>query len=133
MKNKFSELLYAVLMGTEGVLGFADSRIRDAFLKVLKEKTVEYQEARNKLLTTLGKPIPEKEGFYSYTPEYLKELEILNEEIMTLPEQPKIKEYVTLSSYRPKVGESEMLDEALASLEPKPAPETAAPAEEKKA
>lgn len=127
MKNKFSELLYNVLMGTEGVLGFADSRIRDSFLKVLKEKTVEFQEARNKLLVSLAKPMPEREGFYSFTPEYLAELEILNNELMTLPEQPKIKEYVTLSSYRPKVGESEMLDEALASLEPKPATETAAP------
>ncbi len=121
MKKKFCELLYTVLAGTEGALGFADSRIRDEFMKVLKEKVIEYQEARNKLLTSLGKPMPEKEGYYSFTPEYNKELEILNEEVMALPNQPKIKEFVALTSYRPKIGEAEMLDEALATLEVKEA------------
>lgn len=116
MKKKFCELLYGVLAGTEGVLGFADARVRDSFLKILKDKTLEYQQAKNKLLTSLGKPIPEKKNFYSFTPEYLAELEILNNETIELPDQPRIKDFVALSSYCPKIGEAEQLDEALASL-----------------
>ncbi len=113
IKKSCLEVFEKVLVGTENVLNFVDARVRDSFLKKVVEQRATYIDERNKLLISLGIKIEGEEDRYKFTPEYLKEVEILDVEEIELPDEIKIKEFIEISEYKPKVGEIDIIDEIL--------------------
>lgn len=116
LKKSHLEVFVKALQATEDVLTFPESRVRDSFLKKLLESYQDYMTFRDELLIKLASPIEGKVNMYTFTPEYLKELEVLNEEETELPDEPKIKEFLEKTTYKPKVGEADLLDDIIKLL-----------------
>lgn len=112
------ELLFNVLKGTDGKLSLADARIRDTFLKELIVSNDTFVADRKKIFETFCKKnedgTPEvTNNQYTFDPESTEELSkelgtLLIEEITI--ENDKVIEFISLSEYKPKVGESEIID-----------------------
>lgn len=113
VKKSHLEVLVNALVATEGVLTFTESRIRDSFLKKLSEPAKEYLDARNTLLIKLGTKVEGEENRYKFTPEYFKEAEILDAELVEITVDPKIKEFLEKTTYKPKVGEADLIDDII--------------------
>lgn len=103
-------------------LNLTDSRMRDEFYKDLFEATKSFEEAQQAIYKSLCKkdkdenPEMTELGQYQFEGENAKkvveELEILNNEEVefTIKNPAKIKEFLNLTEYKPKVNESEMID-----------------------
>ncbi len=113
VKKSHLEVFQKALVATEDVLTFPEARIRDSFLKILVEFIQEYITAKNTLLVKLGIPIEGEENRYTFTPEYIKELEVLNNEEVELSPDPAIKEFLNKTTLKPKVGEADLLDDII--------------------
>lgn len=109
-------ILQKVLVGTQEKLDFAESRVRDKFLKSLAPEIQSYYEARNKLLISLAEKIEGEENRFNLTPKFLEEEKILNEETIELPDEPKLKDFIELSDYKPKIGEIDLIDNILSKI-----------------
>lgn len=109
-------VLQKVLVGTQEKLDFADARVRDKFLKSLAPEIQLYYEARDKLLISLADRIEGEENRFNLTPKFLEEEKILNEETIELPDEPKLKEFIELSEYKPKIGEMDLVDSILSKI-----------------
>lgn len=121
LKKQYLETLFATVKGTEGVLNLAESRIRDEFLKKLVEPTDTFIKDRAKIYETFA--IKKEDGSldlvdgnkYQFPPEKIDEI---NAELKTLVEEEvefdtpeKLKEIIEKTDYKPKVGESDIIDE----------------------
>lgn len=125
VEKKHLEIFFQALKGTEGVLSLKESRIRDAFMKPLgeatetfyKERTAIYEQFCDK--TEDGKP-DITDNKYHFKQEVLEEV---NKELLTLANEtvdlnphPEIKEIMEKTTYSPKYGETEVIDEILSKL-----------------
>ncbi len=119
IQKKYLEVLYKTIKGTEGVLTLAEGRIRDNFMKPLFDATEQFENDRKKIFEQYC--VKEEDG----TPKIIDsnyhfskdEAEIVNKEVTTLieedvelPEEPRIKEIIERTQYKPLMGESEMID-----------------------
>lgn len=129
LSKKYLEVFFYTIKGTEGILSLSESRIRDSFIKPLAEATETYLKDRTKIYETFcmkkedGTPdllVQEKTTSYQFPPERLdeinKELTTLSEEEVDLDVPEKLKEILEKTDYKPKTGESELIDEILAKL-----------------
>jgi hypothetical protein len=128
MKLKKSHLVVFLKAIKETDLGLADSRIRDEFFKPLFEETKNFEEAQQTIYKTLckkdkdGNPEMTSLGQFQFEGENAKkvieELDILSkEEVELTPKNTtKIKEFLENTSYKPKVGEADLLDDVLKLL-----------------
>lgn len=134
VKKSHLEVLFHSLKGTEGVLTLAESRIRDSFIKPVAEATETYFKDRTKIYETFcikkedGTPdfivTKDKDGVdqtsYQFPPEKLeeinKELITLSEEEVSFEDNEKLKEILEKTEYKPKVGETALLDEVISKL-----------------
>ena len=114
-----------VLMGTQGVLNLADSRIRDMFMKKIVAFIETYTEEKNKIYAQFalkkedGTPDID-DGNYHFDP---KDVIQINEELMILAKEEvelsgvsKIKSFIEQSEYKPRAGDAEIIDELLSKL-----------------
>lgn len=116
---------FLALRETDGVLSLKDARIRDGFLKTLKEMTATFEVDRKAIYEHY---CVKKEGgvpdivndAYTFKPEVqeelIKELTMLLEEEVELPDTKGLKEILEKTEYKPKTGEAELIDEVLAKL-----------------
>lgn len=130
VKKIHLEVFYNTVRGTEGVLGLADSRIRDAFLKPLgeatdamvKERVAIYEKFCDKKEDGTADTHGEQYHFSKEVlPEANKELELFAKEEVEVPfvwgvTAEKLKEIIEKSTYKPKYGETEIIDELTANL-----------------
>lgn len=121
-KNKL-ETLFLLAKGTEGELSLQESRIRDAFYKPLLELTQTFEQDRRTIYEKFCQKDEEgnadvSDGNYKFDqkilPKVNKELEILYAEEVELPSIDKA--ILEKSSYKPKVGEAEIIDEIFTLL-----------------
>jgi len=124
LEKKYLVTLYQLVQGTEGVLTLAEGRIRDAFNKPLYDHTHQYETDRVKIYENYcdkkdGKP-DISDGKYHFnkknTPLVEKELQTLNSEEIELPDTKGIKEIIERTQYKPKIGESEIIDTIIAKF-----------------
>lgn len=117
--KRYLETFYQTLKGTEGVLGLADSRVRDAFMKPLTEATQTFEAERKAIYERFctknedGTP-DTQDGNYHFEPTDLADVNaelqtLLGEEVELTP-PTKLKELLEQSTYKPKVGEAEQID-----------------------
>lgn len=117
--KKHIELLFAVLEKTEPNL--VDARIRDNVMRQIKELYPAYNQDRKNILEKFCDKDEEEnpivqDGKYSYKPEVIgelnKEIEVFgNEEIeISTNDTAKIKELIENTTYSPKFGEVEIID-----------------------
>jgi len=125
MQKRYLEILFQVLKGTEGVLNLAESRKRDSFIKEVGKALETFYADRLAIYVKFcrkkedGTPdiIDDK---YHFEPEVVKEADaelkiLLDEEVnLTVPEN--IKEIIEKTTYAPKVGEVELIDELTEKL-----------------
>lgn len=122
-KKLYLEILAQVLKGTEGKLNLADARIRDTFMKSLLEQADIYINQKQTIYKTFcskneqGEPDLLDGNKYQFPTDKLeeinKELLILSEEEVELPTNDKIKEFVEISEYKPKIGEVDLIDDLM--------------------
>lgn len=120
------EALFNFTKGTENMLSLKESRERDIFIKPLAEVTQTYYEDRNKIYITFclknedGSPALVEGNKYEFPPEKVDEinaeLKTLNEEEVEIKTFAITKEILEKSEYKPKIGETEIIDEILAKL-----------------
>lgn len=119
------EVFFLTLKGTEGVLSLKDARVRDSFMKPLIEATQTFESDRRAIYVKFcdkdeeGNPNITNDEFKfkkDVVEEMGKELETLMDEevVFTIPEG--LKEIMDQSAYKPKVGESMIIDEILEKL-----------------
>lgn len=123
IKKSYLEVLYLVLKETE--LNLAGSRTRDNFLKKLEDPLNTYYTDRTKIYTEYcnkkedGTPDTE-DGLYHFNQEVkealVKELDVLNNEVVELSAPEELKDIIEKTNYKPKVGEVEAIDEILKNL-----------------
>ncbi len=125
MKKSQLLVLYQAVKGTEGVLNLAESRQRDAFLKPLTEATQTFEQDRK---TIFEKFCDKKEDgtpdvtndLYSFSAEVQKdlnaELNTLLQESVTLECPESLADWLERTEYRPKAGETAVLDEIIENL-----------------
>lgn len=127
LEKKYLPVFLKTLQATN--LNLIDSRIRDDFHKELFETTRDFEIAEQAVFKEFciknkdGEPEMTVSGQYQFTlgensDNATKEREVLlAEEIELNPKNPaKIKEFLNLSEYKPKVGEIEMIDFILTQL-----------------
>ncbi len=123
-KKKYLVVFLKALQETN--LNLVDSRIRDEFHKSLFETTREFEIGQQAIFKEFciknkdGEPEMTEKGEYQFnvgepSESVKKETEILlEEEVELTPKNPaKIKEFLDLTEYKPKVGESEIIDEII--------------------
>ncbi len=108
-----------------------DGRVRDAFLKELGSNLPAYHADLSKIYekfcekdeagkSKTSKPEKGRGVIYHFKdevlPEVNKELEILDNEIIEIKTTPQLKAIIEKTEYKPKVGESGVIDEILALL-----------------
>lgn len=126
LKKQHLETIFSFVKGTEGSLTLAESRARDIFIKPLLEVTKTYIEDRNKIYLAFcnknedGTPNLIDGDKYEFPKEKLDEI---NKELITLAEEEVeintyaiTKEILDKSEYKPKLGETEVIDEFLAKI-----------------
>lgn len=128
MQIKKSELeaLFNLAKGTEGALSLQESRVRDSFIKPLSETTQTYFNEREEIYKAFclkkedGMPDLLNGDKYQFSKEKLDEinaeLKILGAEEVEVnftdnPQQ--IKDILGKSEYKPKIGETEIIDNIL--------------------
>lgn len=127
MKIKKSQLeaLYQALKGTEGVLSLKEARVRDAFLKPLTEVFGAFEQDRLKIYHQFcnknddGTPAIQDNKFHfkrEVVAEMNAELNILNEEEVELDAPENLKDLIEATTYKPKEGESAVLDDIISNL-----------------
>ncbi len=124
LQKKYLEVFYRSLEGTQGVLSLKDGRIRDAYFKELTEKLKTFEEDRTKVYTHYcrknedGTPFIEKDMYYfdKDTDKVTEEVNVLLSEEVDLPDTPEIKGIVEQTTYKPKIGEAELIDEIISKL-----------------
>ncbi len=120
------EAIFQMLKGTEGVLDFKDSRIRDSILKPLSEQLQTYFDHKTKIYEAFcnkkedGTPDLLDGDKYQFKKEVIEDS---NKELLALAEEEvdifvtddigKFKEIMLKSEYKPKVGEVEQIDGVL--------------------
>lgn len=119
------EVFYHTVKGTEGVLNLAEGRIRDSFMKPLTEALKTFEEDRKviyeKFCTKKEDGTPDvDDGNYHFDPKEIpevnKELQTLLDEEVELSTPTGLKEILEKTEYKPKVGESEVIDAILAKI-----------------
>lgn len=125
MKIKKSNLvpIFLFVKGTEGTLSLKESRERDIFIKPFFEVVKTYEQDREKIYKEFciknenGEPDLKDGKSYQFPTEKLdelnKELETLNTEEVEVNVYALTKEVLEKSEYKPKVGETEIIDEFL--------------------
>lgn len=124
-KKSNLEIFFLLTKGTEGVLGLAESRIRDKFMKTLTEVTKQFEEDRKVVYEKFcaknedGTPKIDNNN-YHFAPDVIedtnKELNVLLDETVTLEIPEGLKGFLERSEYKPKVGESEQIDAILGAI-----------------
>lgn len=125
LQKKYLETFYLTLKGTEGVLSLAHSRVRDSFLIPLTEALKTFEEDRKAIyakfaIKKYGDMPDLADGNYHFKPEAVpevtKEVEILLNEEVELTPPALLKDIMEQSTYKPKVGEMELIDAVIAKL-----------------
>ena len=117
IQKKHLTPLYLALKETDGVLSLKEARVRDQLLKPLLEVTKTFEEDRTKIYATYGEL---KDNQYHFKPEDVetvnKEVTELYAEEVELPDVAGIKAIIENTTYKPKTGEAELIDEVLTKL-----------------
>ncbi len=132
LKKSNLEALFNLTKGTDGVLTLPEARIRDQFIKQLEDLTNNFYQDREKIYRAYcvnledGTPDLKNGNQFQFTLENLpkqeSEVKILNDEEVeiTVPEPnpifPGLKSILEKSTYLPKVGEAEKIDQIINSL-----------------
>jgi len=130
-KKLHLEILFNLTKGTFGVLGLAEARIRDSFIKPLQAKYQEYLAQREEIFKTFcikdeqGNPALVNGNQYEFPNEKLeelnKELVILADEeveVYTTDNPKQVKAILEKSEYKPtKIDEPQVIDELLSKLQ----------------
>ncbi len=128
IKKAHLEVFFNTLKSTEGVLNLTESRIRDTFMKPLFEVTRTFIEDRENIFQNFcvrdeeKKPILLEGKKYQFEPSVTKEVEnelntLNNEEVELKPlYSAELKAILEKTTYSPKVGEVEIIDEILAKF-----------------
>ena len=120
------EAIFNMLKSTDGHLNFSDARVRDQILKPLSEQLKTYFDDREKIYKAFcikkedGTPDLQDGNKYQFEPEKIDEI---NKELLTLGEEEvdlyvtdnvaKFREIMLKSEYKPKVGESELIESVI--------------------
>lgn len=125
MKKSQLIVLYQAVKGTEGVLNLSESRQRDAFLAPLTEVTKTFEQDRKVIFEKFcnkkedGTPDVTND-LYTFSKEVQEELNeevnLLLSENVTLECPESLAKWLELTEYRPKEGETAILDEVIATL-----------------
>jgi len=119
-------VLFNVAKGTEGVLTLPEARIRDNFLKPIIELTQNFYDDREKIYREYciknedGTPALKDGTKYEFNKDKVEQIDmelktLMSEEVeITAPDT--IKEILEKTTYSPKLGEADVIDELLASL-----------------
>lgn len=123
LEKRLLEVFYQTLSDTS--LSLADARIRDSRLKVLKDFLEQYYQERTTIYESFciknedGKP-DTSDGKYHFEPSQVQsvneEVTTLNNEEVQFEDEPKIKEFVESTNYKPKAWETELIDELISKL-----------------
>jgi len=120
------EAIFNMLKSTDGALSFKDARVRDQILKPLSEQLKTYFDDREKIYKAFcikkedGTPDLKNGNQYQFE---TKKLDEINKELLTLSEEEvdlyvtddvaKFREIMLKSEYKPKVGESELIESVI--------------------
>jgi len=121
------EVFFLTLKGTEDVLNLAESRVRDAFMKKVATELDTFYADRKKIYEKFcdkdeqGKPIitDDKYTFLNANMEELnKELQTLADEEVEIPtdKSEEIKSFIEKTEYKPRIGQSELIDKILGKM-----------------
>lgn len=125
LPKKHLEVFFNALRETEGVLSLSEARKRDPFMKIVGDHLNSFYTDRTKIYETFcdkteeGKP-DIKDGKYHFAPELLEQINgelvtLADEEVeLTIPEG--MKDILDKTTYKPKFGEVEIIDEISAKL-----------------
>jgi len=125
IKKKILEPLLKTLQGTEGLLDFRTSRIRDKFVLELIEITNRFLKDKSKIINLFCKRDENDKPIMIDNKFQFKEedIEEINKELVTLYEEKEniefpeeITEIIKKSNYKPLIGETEMIDEIINEL-----------------
>ncbi len=127
LQKKYLVVFLKALQETN--LSLVDSRVRDEFHKDLFEATKDFETDQQAIFREFciknkdGEPEMTTKGEYQFdlgnaSESVKKETEtLLEEEVELIPKNPvKIKEFLNLTEYKPKVGEIEMIDYIITQL-----------------
>lgn len=119
------ETVFLAFRGTEGVLSLKEARVRDPFMKELTEVTSRFEVDRKKIYEKFCKKNEDgtpdtADNKYSFDAEVVEEVNaelatLLDEEV-EIEASEGLKEILEKTDYRPKSGETEIIDEVLAKL-----------------
>lgn len=125
LEKRYLETLFLLVKGTEGVLNLAEGRIRDRFMKGLTETVKTFEEERKVIYEKFcnkhedGSP-DIADGNYHFDPANIpdvnKELETLYSETVEIQTPAEIKDFVERTEYKPKTGETEVIDTILSKI-----------------
>ncbi len=125
LKKKHLETTLLLLKGTDGKLSLKEARLRDQFMREIASSYDQFIKDKKTILDTLcdkdaeGKP-DIKDGNYHFAPELHEqlqsELNTLLEEEVEIKEVKGIKKILENTDYKPKIGESDSIDEILSQL-----------------
>lgn len=126
LKKLYLETLFNFTKGTEGILSLSDSRVRDNFMKPLGETLQTFVNDREVIYKNFclkkedGEPDLLEGNSYQFPPEKVeeinRELKVLGDEEVEVSTPDKLKEILEKSEYKPKIGESEIIDEILTKI-----------------
>lgn len=124
IKKRLLETGFKALMATEH-LTLKESRIRDAFLKDFTDLLQTFENDRKKIYEKFctkdinGQP-QIKDNTYSFgeadATVLIKEIEELLEEEVEIKSSPEIKKFLEETSYNPKFGEADLIDQLISLL-----------------
>lgn len=119
------EVFFKTLKGTEGVLSLRDARVRDSFLKPLTEATQTFENERKAIYEQYcdkkedGSPDITDDKYHfqaEILPKANEELNILVSEEVKLDPPAGLKDILEQTTYKPQVGEAEIIDAIVAKL-----------------
>lgn len=126
LKKSKLELLFNFTKATDGALTLAESRARDTFIKPLVDLTQTYLNDRDAIYKEFcfknedGTPDLKDGNQYQFDRKNLeeinKEVEILGNEEVDVIVPANLKEILEKSTYMPKIGEAEIIDEILTKI-----------------
>lgn len=123
MKKGNLELLYNVLKECSN-LSLSEARVRDAFLRKVEEFLNPFYEDRTKICLKFcnkkedGSPVLSENDEYAFqgtvVAEFTEEMNLLSKEKVELAITPEMITFIEKTSYKPKPGQTEFIDEIIA-------------------
>lgn len=119
------ESLYLLTQGTEGQLTLKEARVRDTFMRPLREVFTTFEADKRVIYEKFCKKNEDGTSDISgdtykfdaaVTGDVAQEMDMLTSETVDLPTPEGLKDILTRSEYKPKVGETEQIDHILSLI-----------------